>query len=207
MSSLSTFQEVRDCYSQWTLHLYTTVPNNKSHGILPGQDRNAETRDSNSCLTCRPGTSHQLLPVWQSVLFADTRKKHGCHLLGLWKNLFQPPVTMKGLHCTKDTSMISWGYLKGRRDSVVVLVSCEREIAGSSPPAGLNFLWPCTPRQGLYPHVHSLDPGVSEYLGRNVKAFVFLNSFQRSDSSKAVCSPVSWDGLWMNRSGNQGIFV
>ena len=32
-----------------------------------------------------------------------------------------------------------------------------------SPPE-LNLLWCCAPRQGLYPHVHSLDPGESGYL-------------------------------------------
>ena len=42
--------------------------------------------------------------------------------------------------------------------------------------AGLNLLWRCGPRQGLYPHMHPLDPGVSRYLVEQGR-LVCLSSF------------------------------
>ena len=41
----------------------------------------------------------------------------------------------------------------------------ERDRRFQLPPGlNLNLLWRCAPRQGVYPHVHPLDLGVSGYL-------------------------------------------
>ena len=51
------------------------------------------------------------------------------------------------------------------------LRDCRSELL-----AGLNLLRCCAPGQGLYPHMHSLDPGVGEYLVGQGR-FLCLNGF------------------------------
>ena len=74
------------------------------------------------------------------------------------------------------------------------LMGSVRNLQGTDrrlePSAGLNLLWRCAPGQGFYPPMHFLDPGVSRYLvGQASLLHVHLNSFQRRDGSRAVCSP------------------
>ena len=60
--------------------------------------------------------------------------------------------------------------------------------------------------KALCPHVHSHDPGVSGCLVGQWR-LVCLNSSVRQNGSRGVCSPGSWDGLWTNRSCDQGVIV
>ena len=52
----------------------------------------------------------------------------------------------------------------GHHGSAVACTTHKQEIWQVPSLAGLNLLWRCDPGQGLYLHVHSLDPGVSGYL-------------------------------------------
>ena len=69
------------------------------------------------------------------------------------------------------------------------------------------MLWRCAPRQGtLFTRVLSRPrskwvPGIGHW------RLVCLNSSRAENGSRAVCFPGSWDGLWTNRSCNQGVIV
>ena len=62
-------------------------------------------------------------------------------------------------------------------------------------PAGLNLLWCCDPGQSLYPHVHSLDPGVNWNLvgpGRILCIWIISNYTMAADQSCVLPGELRW---------------
>ena len=119
-----------------------------------------------------------------------------------------------GKRVTREThTYIEIGILKmtmnscvGHRGSVVVCTMCKQEISGSTSPAGLNLVWRAL-RQGFYLCALSW-PRSKLVPGRTGKACVFEWFLCTGNGSRAVCCSLrSWDGLWVDRSCDQGVIV
>ena len=89
----------------------------------------------------------------------------------------------------------------GRRGSVVAYTACKQDVAGLIA-ASAEFAVGAVPLGKAFTHTCTVSTQEWKWVpGRTEKpcVCVWLVMCTKTCSCRAVCSPGSWDGLWMNR--------